>query len=87
MPSGLKLRLPKREVYEDADFSMNKEKTLPELMEALKAQRDHLNDVLDAIERRDMSSDQIKDYLRWVYKNMKEMRRSPFFHPTQFSAF
>lgn len=49
------------------------------LVRALKEQEDHLKEVLEAVERRDMTQQQVKEYLRWVQKNVKELRRSSKF--------
>jgi hypothetical protein len=53
--------------------------SLDYLVASLKAQQDHLKEVLDAIERRDMSSTQVKEYLKWVQRNMHEVRKSSKF--------
>ena len=49
------------------------------LVLALKQQQDHLKEVLDAIEQRGISSKEVKDYLKWVQQNMREMRKSSKF--------
>ncbi|MFN0118821.1 MAG: hypothetical protein ACKVQC_11095 [Elusimicrobiota bacterium] len=49
------------------------------LIHALKQQQEHLAEVLEAIGRKDMSFDEVKEYLKWIHQNMKEMRKSPKF--------
>lgn len=49
------------------------------LVQALKDQEENLKEVLEAVERRDMTQAQAKEMLKWVQRNMHEVRRSPKF--------
>lgn len=83
MPGIVAPRLPRREIYFGFDNWMKQkqdnQESLQYLVQALKDQEEHLKEVLDAIERRDMTAGQVKEYLKWVQRNMREVRRSPKF--------
>ncbi|MCG3206097.1 MAG: hypothetical protein KCHDKBKB_02824 [Elusimicrobia bacterium] len=85
MPHLLGVRTPRKRVYDGTDHWMTiqgqdePQPMVQALVEKLQEQKTYLEEILQAIENRDISFEQVREHLKWIQKNMKETRRSSKF--------